>query len=157
MSGMRYCHLLSFLPELVRHRWPEHNVNLGKLHKDQSPYVNGPECLLHPIRGNKICYACKLVEKSILESEKRSWSDDCCFREDLPHDILTTSLTYELAKIFCLPSEVYFTFVRKNSEGEFLLALYEETWTNRSMSYLATASAIRSAPSTWTSSRVKFL
>lgn len=154
---MLYCHLLSFPPALVRHRWPKPTVNLGKLRKDQRAYVNGPECLLHPIGGNKIRYTCKLVEKSILESEKRSWSDDCGFWEDLPHDILTTSLARELAKIFHLPMVVYLTFVRKNSDGEFLLALYEETWTNRSTSYLATASAIRSAPSTWTSSRVKFL
>jgi hypothetical protein len=49
------------------------------------------------------------------------------------------------------------TFVRKNSEGEFASALYDETWMNRSISYFATASAIRSAPSTCTSSRSKFL
>lgn len=36
-------------------------------------------------------------------------------------------------------------------------ALYDETWIKRSTSYLATASAILSAPSTWTSSRSKFL
>jgi hypothetical protein len=35
--------------------------------------------------------------------------------------------------------------------------LYEETWMKRSTSYLATASAMRSTPSTWTSSRSKFL
>lgn len=154
---MPYCHLLSFLPALVRHRWPVPNVSLGKWHKDQTPYVNGPECLLHPIRGNKIRYACKFMEKSIFESEKRSWSDDCCFGEDLPHDLLTTSLARESAKVFHLHTVLYLTFVRKNSDDEFLLALYEETWTNRSTSYLATASEIRSAPSTWTSSRVKFL
>lgn len=66
--------------------------------------MNGPECLLHPIRGNKIRYACKFMEKSIFESEKRSWSDDCCFGEDLPHGILTTSLARESAKVFHLPT-----------------------------------------------------
>jgi hypothetical protein len=40
------------------------------------------------------------------------------------------------------------TFVLKNSEGESMLALYDETWMNRSTSYFATASAILSAPST---------
>ena len=51
----------------------------------------------------------------------------------------------------------WLTLVRKNSDEESLEALKEETCTNRSMSYLATASAMRSAPSTCTSSRVKFL
>lgn len=49
------------------------------------------------------------------------------------------------------------TFVLKNSDGDLASALYEETWMKRSTSYFATASAIRSAPSTWTSSRSKFL
>ena len=43
------------------------------------------------------------------------------------------------------------TLVAKYSDGEFLSALYEETWMYRSISYLATASAMRSVPSTWTS------
>lgn len=52
---------------------------------------------------------------------------------------------------------IFLTLVRKNSEDELRSALKEETWMNRSTSYLATASAIRSAPSTWTSSKSKFL
>lgn len=43
------------------------------------------------------------------------------------------------------------TLVEKYSDGESLLALYEETWMKRSISYLAVASAMRSVPSTWTS------
>jgi hypothetical protein len=47
--------------------------------------------------------------------------------------------------------------VAKNSDDELGLALKDETWMNRSTSYLATASAIRSEPSMWTSEREKFL
>ena len=39
------------------------------------------------------------------------------------------------------------TLVAKNSEGDLGSALYEETWMNRSTSYLATASAILWVPS----------
>lgn len=49
------------------------------------------------------------------------------------------------------------TLVAKNSDFDFESALCDETWIYRSTSYLATASTIRSVPSTCTSSREKFL
>ena len=118
--------------------------------------MDWPKSLLEVIRCYHVRHSSKLFEQAILESEYRCWADDCCFGEDTPDDLFASSLRSFSPQRHSLPAKLL-TFVRKNSEAEFLLALWEDTWMKRSTSYFATASAMRSALSTWTSSRSKFL
>ena len=101
---------------------------------------------------------CKLMQEFILKTKKRCRPDNRCFGKDTSDYFFCSTLSIcALAFSSFERSTTCNTLVRKNSDEELVLALCDETWMKRSTSYLATASAIRSAPSTWTSSNVKFL
>lgn len=86
-----------------------------------------PEPFLHVVRSQEVCCPGKFMQKPILVAEHRSRSDDGGFREDATHDFLAPSLqitnqpglseSKQVQECWC------HTFVRKKSEGEFLLAL----------------------------------
>lgn len=117
--------------------------------------MDRPVTLLHVVGGENIGDTSQSVKQAVLESEHRCRSDNGGLWEDAANDSLATRL---LKIRYCYNVlAIRLTLVRKNSEGESRDALKEERWINRSISYFATASAIRSAPSTLTSSRSKFL
>lgn len=119
-------------------------------------YVDGPKALLHPIGREDVGGPSEFVKKVIFKAEERSGADDGGFGEYTADYFFAAALS-RFRQLAVGLLEKGSTLVLKNSDGDSLLALNDDTCMNLSTSYLATASAIRSAPSTCTSSSVKFL
>ena len=150
-----YYHLRLYVPKLSQRLWPGDMV---KRH-----FLNGIRLLT--CTGHILSLMWLAVNRLLtLASLWRRWSSNpnkgAGRTMVVSGNIRRTTcspLAYRDLTFFPYGRKHWHTFVRKNSEGDLLSALYEETWIKRSTSYLATASAIRSAPSTWTSVKVKFL
>lgn len=119
--------------------------------------MNWVIALLHMVGCENVGHASKLVEQAVFESEERCRSHNRCLWEYASNYFLASTLFEKMSAFEKRLIRVALTFVLKKSDGDLGSALYDETWMNRSTSYLATASAILSAPSTCTSSRSKFL
>lgn len=85
--------------------------------------MDWPESLLEVIRCQEICVTCELFEQAVFETEDRCWSDDCRFGEDLSDDFLASCLLIVSQEEYHAPALCVQTFVRKNSDEEFLSAL----------------------------------
>jgi hypothetical protein len=118
--------------------------------------VHGEELLLPVVGAQHVAAAGERVQKPVLESVHGSRTNDGCLGEDGTRLNLTLALIIVSTSASCTDLAAL-TLVAKNSEGELGLALYDETWMYLSTSYLATDSAILWVPSTWTSSKEKFL
>jgi hypothetical protein len=85
--------------------------------------VNWPEPLLEVVRCQEIIVTCELLQQAVFETEDRCWSDDCRFGEDLSDDFLASCLTKVNFEQYHPSALCVQTFVRKNSDEEFLSAL----------------------------------
>lgn len=89
--------------------------------------MNRPISLLHPIRSKEIGHPSEFVKQVVFEPKKRSRSNDRGLRKYTSHNFFTSGLEDKIRNGLHESDYSPCTFVRKNSEGEFLSALKEET------------------------------
>lgn len=126
MFGWQWCRLRAFCRGRNRCQLPgdgqyEHNM-AGSIES----HVNRPGSLLKIICCKHVCRTREPLQQAILESEDRSWTDNGCFGEYLPDDLLASCLYHVSAFPILGLLDALLTFVRKNSDGESLFALCED-------------------------------
>ena len=90
--------------------------------------MDWPKPFMHVISGEQICHSGELMQQAIFEAKQWCGSHDGGLREDISYDSLAPCLNHvSLVFIFLPKATACSTLVLKNSDGDFLLALWEDT------------------------------
>jgi hypothetical protein len=85
------------------------------------------EAFLHVVDRNEIVDAGKTVQQIVFEPKDWSWPHDCCLGVDLSSNLFAHCLVHTGQQPDSSSTCWLLTFVRKNSEGEFESALYDDS------------------------------
>ncbi len=82
---------------------------------------------MHVISGEQIGNSGELMQQAIFEAKQWCRSHDGRFGEDISYNSLSPCLTHVSLSSYPATGTAYSTLVLKNSDGDFMSALYEDT------------------------------
>ena len=89
--------------------------------------MDGPKPFLHVISGEQIGHSGELMQQVILKAKQWRGSHDGSLRESISYDSLAPCLNHVSQSSFSAKATACSTLVLKNSDGNFLSALNEDT------------------------------